>query len=97
MKNLFTYLKINKMKTILIAVMLGFGGIAQAVEVGSPFSVTETALAYSKNFDFHMGDDASKRVSAVVTYTSATPVASTFTDGRTLQLMRHFYLIIRPT
>ena len=60
---------------------MGLGGLANAVEIGSPFSVVETALAYSKNFDMYVGGDLDKRIGVTVTYTSAAPVAMAFTNG----------------
>ena len=59
------------MKELLLALMLGSGACVSAVETG-PNMANETALAYDKTYDFFAGNNAIKRIGAVVSYTSAT-------------------------
>lgn len=73
------------MKSILAVILnlaLVSTGFAQVT--GSLYTLSdETALAYSKNFDYDANDINVRKLSAQVTYTSATIAAATFTDGRT--------------
>ena len=70
------------MKTIL-AIILNLGLVTASFAVnGTPeILADETALAYSTNFDYEANDINTGRLSAQVTYTSATIAAATFTDG----------------
>lgn len=71
------------MKTI-IAIILNLGLCVSAIAqvTGSLHTLAdETALAYSTNFDYDANDINVRRLSAQVTYTSATIAAATFTDG----------------
>jgi hypothetical protein len=71
------------MKTIL-AIILNLGLVTASFAVnGTPeILADETALAYSTNFDYEANDVNTGRLSAQVTYTSATIAAATFTNGR---------------
>ena len=74
------------MKTILITILTLFTavGVHAAGVTGSLYELSnETALAYSKNFDYDSNDINARKISAQVTYTSATLAAATFTDGQT--------------
>jgi hypothetical protein len=87
------------MKKILMGVLFGLTGYCHATENANIYQLSEdvpgkhaawgglltneTALAYSKNYDYDLSEVGAGRISAVVNYGSATPVANTFTDGRT--------------
>lgn len=71
------------MKTIIAIILnLGLCVSAMAQVTGSLYTLAdETALAYSTNFDYDANDINVRKLSAQVTYTSATIAAETFTDG----------------
>jgi len=74
-----------RMKTIL-AVILNLAVVAgaSAQVTGQTHTLAnETSLAYSQNFDYDANDINTRKLSAQVTYTSATVATATFTDGRT--------------
>lgn len=74
------------MKTILITILTLFTavGVHAAGVTGSLYELSnETALAYNKTFDYDSNDINARKISAQVTYTSATLAAATFTDGQT--------------
>lgn len=84
------------MKTIIIAVLMGISNCGYALENAniygtgdvnesafSGYLVNETGLAYNKAFTYDLGEKGIAKASAIITYTSATLTAGSFTDGRT--------------
>lgn len=69
------------MKKLILIAILAFTGMAKAAEVGDTFEIK--GLAYDATYDFSTGAAWANRIGAIVTYTSTTFVANTFTDGRT--------------
>ena len=69
------------MKKLILGLMLAFTGMVKAAEVGDTFEIK--GLAYDATYDFSTGAQWANRIGAIVTYTSQTFTANTFTDGRT--------------
>lgn len=71
------------MKKIIGSIIIGLVATMAHAAVEVDDSYLNTQLAYSESFDFPASNDNANRIGAIVTYTSATPSAFTFTDGRT--------------
>lgn len=71
------------MKRIILTIALLAGATAgKTEEIKIDQLANESALAYSKNYDYFVNPDFAKRVGVTVTYTSATPTTQTFYTGQ---------------
>lgn len=69
-------------KILILAALVALTPWAKAAEVTDAMA-NESALSLSTNFDFPASNDGANRIGAIVTYTSATVAAKTFSSGAT--------------